>query len=124
MYLTEGYVLAVGLKQRCDALKDLPVRLCSVDTGFQALKQLRRQVPSVLLGLWDLPDMPAGALFKQILAGAASVATVTLVRFGDTGSEIAARSLGVTVVLDDSVDEHMLAELLNQLSARKVATGT
>ncbi len=114
----------MGLRQRCNGLKDLPVRFCSVDTGFQAVKQLRLEVPSVLLGLWDLPDMPNGMLFRRVLTGAASVATVTLVEFGDTAAEIAARSLGVTVVLDDGVDEQTLAELLCQLSARRVATGT
>jgi hypothetical protein len=124
MYLSEGYILAVGLKQRCDDLKDLPLRLCSVDTGFQALKQLRLEIPSVLVGLWDLPDMPNGALFRRVLTGAASVVTVTLVEFGDTTAEVAARSLGVTVVLDDSIDEQTLTELLSQLSARRVATAT
>jgi len=124
MYSSEGYVLAVGLKDCCNGLKDLPVRLCSVDTSFEALKQLRREVPSVLLGLWDLPDMPNGAMFRRVLAGAASVATVTLVEVGDTAAEVAARSLGVTVVLDENVDKQALAELLTQLSAVSAATGT
>jgi len=124
MYLSQGYVLAVGLKDRCEHLSGLPVRLCSVETGFQALQQLRLKLPAVLVGLWDLPDMPQGSLFRRVLAGAVCVKTVTLVEFGDTASEIAARSLGVTVVLDDSIDQQTLAELLCQLSATRVATGT
>lgn len=123
MYLSEWYVLAVGLRNRCERLSGLSLRVCSVDTGFQALQQLRLKSPAVLVGLWDLPDMPDGSLFRR-LAGAVSVNTVALVRFGDTASEIAARSLGVTVVLDDGVDENTLGELLCQLSATRVATGT
>jgi len=124
MYSSDKYILTVGLTERCDSFKDLPVRLCSVDTGFQALKQLRLEVPSVLVGLWDLPDMPNGELFRRILAGSASVATVTLIEFGNTSAEVAARRLGVTVVLDEGVDEQMLTELLSQLSGIITATGS
>ena len=124
MYSTQGYVLAVGLANRCEGLKDLPIRLCSVDTGFQALRQLRLEVPSVLVGLWDLPDMPDGSLFRRVLGSIASAATVTLVEFENSTQEIAARSLGVTVVLDESIDDKVLCELLDQLSVTKIATGT
>lgn len=124
MYSTQGYILAVGLADRCEDLKDLPVRLCSVDTGFQALQKLRLELPSVLVGLWDLPDMPDGSLFRRILGSTASAATVTLVEFENTTQEIAARSLGVIVVLDENIDDKVLCDLLSQLSEAKIATGT
>jgi DNA-binding NarL/FixJ family response regulator len=124
MYSPDKYILTVGLTERCNSLKNLPVRLCSVNTGFEALKQLRLEVPSVLIGLWDLPDMPDGELFRRVLAGAASVATVTLIEFGNTSAEVAARRLGVTVVLDEGVDKQILSELLSQLSGTIAATGT
>ena len=124
MFSSRGYVLAVGLKDRCKALKSLPVKLRSVDTGFQALQQLRLEVPSVLVGLWDLPDMPDGSLFKRILATTASATTVTLVEFQNAEQEIAARSLGVTLVLDENIDDETLCDLLSELSVTRVATGT
>ena len=124
MYLSDRYILMVGLTERCKNFNDLPVRICSVDTGFEALKQLRLEIPSVLIGLWDLPDMPNGELFRRVLAGSASVTTVTLIEFGNTSAEVAARRLGVTVVLDEGVDEKMLCELLSQLSGIIAATGS
>ncbi len=124
MYSSDKYILTVGLKEQCNSLKSLPVRLCPVDTGFQALKQLRHEVPSVIVGLWDLPDMPNGELLRRVLAGSASLATVTLVEFGNTTDEVAARGLGVTVVLNQGVDEQILTELLSQLSGIVATTGT
>ena len=124
MYSSQEYVLAVGLADRCEDLEGLRVRHRSVDTGFQALRQLRLEVPSVLVGLWDLLDMPDGSLFRRVLGSIASAATVTLVEFENSTQEIAARSLGVTVVLDESIDDKVLCELLDQLSVTKVATGT
>ena len=124
MFLSDKYILTVGLKERYESFKDLPVRLCSVEKGFQALKQLRLELPSVLVGLWDLPDMPNGGLFRRILAGFPSVATVTLIELENTDAEVAARRLGVTVVLDEDVDQQMLSELLSQLSGIIAATGS
>ena len=123
MSLSQGYVLAVGLKNRFENSENLPVRLCSVDTGFEALNQFKRETPSVLLGLWDLPDMPNGALFRRILNFAASVVTISLVEFGNVDAEVEARSIGVTVVLDDNVDQELLADLLSQMSSGKVTSG-
>lgn len=124
MHSMDKYVLAVGLTERSVGFKELPVRFCSVDTGFEALKQLRLEVPSILIGLWDLPDMPNGELFRRVLAGFASVDTVTLVEIGNNSAEIAARRLGVTVVLDEGVDQHMLNELISHLSGIIAATGS
>jgi DNA-binding NarL/FixJ family response regulator len=124
MHSSEGYILAVGVTDRYEHLGPLPLSLCFVDTGFAALQQIRTKPPSVLVGLWDLPDMPGGALFRRLLSGAVSVTSIAIVPFGDTTSEIAARSVGVTVVLDDSVNAESLAELLRQLSPVRAATGT
>jgi DNA-binding NarL/FixJ family response regulator len=124
MESSQRYVLTVGLKDRCESLKALPVKLCSVDTGFQALRQLRLEIPSVLVALWDLPDMPNGSLFRKILGTTASTATVALVEFENTTQEIAARTLGVTIVLDENANDETLCDLLGQLSVRKVAAGT
>lgn len=123
MLSTDGYVLAVGLKNRLACGRDLPLNLCSVDTGAEALKNFRRKTPSVLLGLWDLPDMPNGELFRRILALASSVVTISLVEFGNFDAEVEARSIGVTIVLDDNVDDNFLADLLSQMSAGKVTSG-
>jgi DNA-binding NarL/FixJ family response regulator len=123
MYLPDKYILIVGLSERSKSFRDLPARICSVDTGSEALKQLRFEVPSVLIGLWDLPDMPDGELFRRVLSGSASVATVTLIEFGNTYAEVAARRLGVTVVLYEGVDQQILNELIPQLSVTIAATG-
>jgi DNA-binding NarL/FixJ family response regulator len=122
MYLPDKYILTVGLSERSRSFRSLPVRICAVDKGFEALRQLRFEVPSVLIGLWDLPDMPDGELFRRVLAGSASVATVTLIEFGNTSAEVAARRLGVTVVLEKGVDQQVLTDLLSQLSGAIAAT--
>lgn len=124
MNFSQKYVLAVGLSQHRDCFEKLTVPVCCVETGSQAIRQLRCCTPSVLIGRWDLPDMPDGTLFQRVLNGFASVATVALVQLGNTTQEVAARSLGITVVLDDNVDKKALKELLDQLSTIEITAGT
>ncbi len=124
MYVTDNYVLTVGINDLCKNLNNLTTEVFAVDTGFAALQQFRKRIPSVLIAKWDLPDMSDGILFRRILSAASAVSTVAMIEFGNTSQEVAARTLGVTVVLDDSADEQMLKELLKQLSAVTMATGT
>jgi DNA-binding NarL/FixJ family response regulator len=127
MYLSDSsdsYVLVVGLTEFRDELDSIFSKLLCVDTGFEAIQQLRREVPTALVAPWNLTDMPNGMLFKRILAGRSSISSVALVDSFDSKQEIAARSLGITVVVDNNISPADLGELINHLSDAQSATGS
>jgi DNA-binding NarL/FixJ family response regulator len=105
--LVEANVLTVGLDGMTAGLKELPIRLINMRTGSEAIKCLRNEkIDSVISG-WDLPDMANGSFLKGFKAVKPHMPTIAVVKPGDKGQEIAARSLGVAAVLtDDTSDEH------------------
>ena len=70
----------------------------------------------MVVSKWKLPNMPDGKLLSSIIAAKPGIATIALVKADDTRQEIAARSLGISVVLaDDVTDEnfrHIVCNLL------------
>ncbi len=124
MNTADNYILLVGLRDHCGDLVSLPFNLCIVDTGLQAMQQIRHKQPMVMAAKWDLPDMPDGLLFKRVLNGSACYQSLALVSAADPAQEVAARSIGVSVVLDSNIDSKQLREVLTQLSQLRCATGT
>ncbi|MFA5784099.1 MAG: hypothetical protein WC962_04370 [Phycisphaerae bacterium] len=116
MNLLQGYVLMAGMKDIFNGLKSKVPNLCNADTGFGALRQIREKSPTVLLGLWDLEDMPDGELFRMVQNYGYFVATVAIVDFGDIEAELSARSLGVSAVFDTNTDVMILTRLLRLLT--------
>lgn len=120
--VVEANVLAVGLDGKNAALQELPIRLINMRTGSEAIKCLRNEkIDSVISG-WDLPDMADGTFLKNFKIVKPHMPTIAVVRSGDRGQEIAARSLGVAAVLtDDSSTEHFRLTLSQVLGLSKTA---
>jgi DNA-binding NarL/FixJ family response regulator len=124
MNTSDEYILLVGLRNHCGNLVSLPDHLCMVDTGLQAMQQIRYKQPMVLASRWDLPDMPDGLLFRRILNSPVCFRTLALVSSHDPAQEVTARSIGISVVLDETIDSEQLKAVLRQLSKLRCATGT
>jgi len=92
--LVEANVLAVGLDGKNVGLKELPIRLINMRTGSEAIKCLRSEKIDSVISEWNLPDMADGSFLKSFKTVKPHMPTIAVVKPGDKGQEIAARSLG------------------------------
>ena len=120
--LVEANVLTVGLDGKTDGLAELPVRLINMRTGSEAIKCLRNEKIDSVISEWDLPDMADGSFLKGFKTVKPHMPTIAVVKPGDRGQEIAARSLGVAAVLtDDTSNEHFRQTVSQVLGLSKSA---
>ncbi len=115
MYAIVANILAVGVSDKSDALKELPIRLLVMDTGAEAVCCLREERIATVISRWELVDMPQGRLLKNIIAANPVIPTIAFVTSGDRSQEIAARGLGVSAILSEDVDDEYFRETLCQL---------
>ncbi len=115
MYVVVANVLAVGISDRSDALKELSVRLLVMDTGAEAVRCLQEERIATVISRWELFDMPRGRLLKNIIAANPVTPTIAFVTPGDRSQEIAARALGVSAILSEDVDDDYFREIICQL---------
>jgi len=103
--LVQATVLTVGLNGKIDALRELPIRLITMQSGVEAARSLKNEEADSVISSWDLEDMANGLFLARFRAVKPDIPTIAFVRSGDTGQEIAARSLGVSAVLTEDVDD-------------------
>ncbi len=115
MYVVVANVLAVGVTDKSDALKELPIRLLVMDTGAEAVRCLRKERIATVISRWELVDMPEGEFLKNVIAAKPAVPTIAFITPGDRSQEIAARTLGVSAILSEDVDDDDFRETLCQL---------
>jgi len=112
-----GNILVVGLGNKSKVLQqEVPAnRLVVVDTAEGAVSKLLEGKVDVVICRWDLPDMPNGLLIERIIGAKPDVKTMAILRSGDFIQEFAARGLGVTVVVDEGIDDATFCEIVSQL---------
>ena len=98
-------ILSVGIRNKSEALKTLPVRVLVVDSGAQAVRHLLEDKIDVVISHWDLTDMPQGTLLEKIIVAKPDMPTVAFVEPGNWEQEIMARSIGVTAILNEDIDK-------------------
>lgn len=108
-------MLMVGVKDRARQLRELPLRVLALDTAGQAIKCLRHQRVDSVISHWDLVDMPDGELLKRICSARPQMPTVVFIKAGDRRQEILARSLGVTAILSDDIDDDFFRSTVCQI---------
>lgn len=106
--LVQATVLTVGIDGRHEVLKELPIRLINVQSGFEAASSFKNESIDSVISAWDLVDMPDGIFLKRLRRIRPDIPTIAVVKAGDYAQEVSARSLGVSAVLTDhSSDEHI-----------------
>jgi len=115
MNLVVANILAVGVTDKRDALKELPIRLLVMNTGAEAVRCLQKEAIDTVISRWELFDMPRGRLLKNIIAANPAIPTIAFVTPGDRSQEIAARALGVSAILSEDVDDDYFRETICQL---------
>ena len=115
MFIVDASVLAVGLRNKSEALQELPIRLFVMGTGVQAVSCLHEENIDAVISRWELADMPNGMLLQKIIAANPAIPTIAFIRPGNHKQESAARSLGVSAVLDEGTDDEHFREIVCQL---------
>jgi len=108
--LVQAKVLAVGLNGRSEILRELPIRLVTMQSGTEAARSLKNEEVDSIISKWDLDDMADGWFLRRLRAVKPQIPTIAFIRAGDQAQEIAARSLGVSAVLTDEADDELFRE--------------
>jgi DNA-binding NarL/FixJ family response regulator len=122
MFITETNILAVGIRDKSDALQELPVRLLATDTTAEALFCLREEKIDTVISRWELVDSPPGEFLKRIREAKPDISTIALVMPDNEEQEITARCLGISVVLPEDIDDDHFHELVCQLLGLETVT--
>lgn len=115
MYRMYSNILMIATRDKTEALRELPVRLLIMDTAKEALACLRTQAVDSVVSQWDLVDMPGGTLLEKIIDARPNMPTVAFIEPGNWEQEITARSMGVTAILSDDIDEHYFRSTICQI---------
>ena len=98
-------ILSVGIRNKSEALETLPVRVLVMDNGAEAVRHLFKDKIDIVISHWDLTDMPQGMLLEKIIGAKPNMPTVAFIESDNWEQEITARSLGVTAILNEDIDE-------------------
>jgi DNA-binding NarL/FixJ family response regulator len=113
--LVQATVLTVGLNGRSEVLRELPIRMISMQSGLAAARSLKNEKVNSVISRWDLDDMPDGMFLKSLRAAKPTIPTIAFVRAGSKNQEIAARALGVSTVLAEDATDDLFKETVANL---------
>lgn len=108
-------ILIVAAQDKAAALQELPLRLLMMDTGKEAIQCLREEQIDTVVSRWNLVDMPEGKLLEKITAARSKIPTVAFIEPGNQEQEIMARSLGVSAILSDDIDDDYFRSTVCQI---------
>ncbi len=108
-------ILMIAAKDKTEALRELPVRLLAIDTAKEALACLKLETVDSIVSRWNLVDMPGGRLLERIIDARPDMPTVAFIEPGNREQEIEARSMGVTAILNDDIDEDYFRNTICQI---------
>ena len=121
--LVQANVLTVGLDGRNEALRELPIRLITMQLGAEAARSLKNEKVDSVISKWDLDDMSNGQFLRKLRAVKPDIPTIVFVNSGNRAQEVSARSLGVSAVLSDKTsDELFLETVANVLELKGIAS--
>ncbi len=113
--VTKANVLTVGIADKARALKELNIRVISLQFGKDAVRSLKSEEFDSVISRWDLPDMKNGTFLQGLKNIKRDMPTIAVIESGNTDQEISARSLGVSAVITEDISEDHFRELISQL---------
>ena len=108
-------ILVVGIADKGNALRMLPVQVLAFDIGVQAIRCLREEKIDTVISHWELIDIPDGKFLKRVTEAKPSMPTIAFIRPVDIEQELAARQIGVDCVLSEDIDDDYFRETVCQL---------
>ena len=113
--VTKANVLTVGITDKAQALRELNIRVISLQFGKDAVRSLKSEEFDSVISRWDLPDMKDGTFLQGLKNIKCDMPTIAVIESGNTDQEISARSLGVSAVITEDISEDHFRELISQL---------
>jgi CheY-like chemotaxis protein len=113
--LVQASVLTVGLNGKSEVLRELPIRLITMQSAVEAARSLKNEKIDSVISKWDLDDMEDGRFLRNLRAVKPEMPTIAFVTAGNQTQEIEARSLGVSAVLTDETDDGLFKETVANL---------
>ena len=113
--VTKANVLTVGITDKAQALRELNIRVISLQFGKDAVRSLKNEEFDSVISRWDLPDMKNGTFLQGLKNIKRDMPTIAVIESGNTDQEISARSLGVSAVITEDISEDHFRELISQL---------
>ncbi len=113
--LIQASVLTVGLDGKNEVLRELPIRLITMQSGIKAARSLKNEKVDSVISKWDLDDMEDGQFLRKLRAVKPEIPTIAFVMAGNQAQEVAARSLGVSAVLTDETSDGLFRETVANL---------
>ena len=113
--LVQSNLLTVGLNGKAGIIGELPVRLVSTVTASEAVSFIRNEKFDLVLSKWGLDDLGEGLFLRRLRMVKPDLRTIVLVDGRDPTQEILARSIGVSVVLNDDCPDEMLTSTIAQI---------
>ena len=113
--VTKANVLTVGITDKAQALRELNIRVISLQFGKDAVRSLKSEKFDSVISRWDLPDMKNGTFLQGLKNIKRDMPTIAVIESGNTDQEISARSLGVSAVITEDISEDHFRELISQL---------
>ena len=113
--VTKANVLTVGITDKAQALRELNIRVISLQFGKDAVRSLKSKEFDSVISRWDLPDMKDGTFLQGLKNIKRNMPTIAVIESGNTDQEISARSLGVSAVITEDISEDHFRKLISQL---------
>lgn len=121
--LVQATVLTVGLDGRNEVLRQLPIRLTTVQAAAEAARSLKSEKVDGVISRWDLNDMQDGRFLNGLRAVMPKIPTIAFIRAGDHAQEIAARSIGISAVLTEQASDELFRNTVaNVLGLRDITS--
>ena len=113
--IAEMNVLAVGMEDRVNEFKALPIRLLNMTHGKDAIRSFKTDHIDSVISHWHLRDMPDGAFLKKLKAVKPDMPTVAIIEPNNPQQEIEARMLGVSAVIPEDCDGQYFREVMAEV---------
>ena len=110
--IAKANVLAIGVEQKTDALKELPIRLVCLSKGSEAVSSLKNENFHSVISHWHLMDMPEGSFLKGLKSIRPGVPTIAVIEANNPQQEIQARCLGVSAVVTEDCSEEEFRQVV------------
>jgi PleD family two-component response regulator len=119
--IAKANILTVGLKEKAEALKELPIRLVSLQQGSEAVRSFKTESFDSVISHWHLTDLGPGTFLRNLRGIRPDIPTIAVIQSNNPAQEIEARSLGVSAVItEDCSDDHFRQVVCAVLGLEKV----
>lgn len=117
--VSQANVLTLGLKGREQALRELPIDITAAKSASEMARYLKSEHFDSVISKWILEDTDGGIFLQRLRMVKPDISMIVFVKNNDPTEEIAARSIGVSMVLtEDCSDEFFIESVISILGLK------